>query len=161
MFGLFEKGLEPEISRLDAGHGDLCAVLHTASFAFPWPQSDLESLLLATTTVAHGAFGPKPTDMLGFVLSRRAADEAEILTIAVAPRQRGKGLAARLLRANSEALMALGAKSLFLEVEGDNKPARALYDRAGFKSVGERKSYYRKTDGTTSLAYIMRRPLGP
>ena len=159
MFGLFEKTFAPQIRRLGVEDAAACAALHASAFAFPWPQDDIEALLLERTTVADGAFGSKTDDLQGFSLCRLAADEAEILTIAVAPRKRRKGLAGRLLTASIARLATLGAKSLFLEVEAENAAARALYKRFGFTTVGERKSYYRKTDGTTALAYILRRTI--
>jgi ribosomal-protein-alanine N-acetyltransferase len=159
MFGLFQKSFGPLVSRLGMAHADDCATLHAASFSYPWPLADIEALLLAPTTYADGAFG-KAGELQGFILSRRAADEAEILTIAVKPRKRGLGIAGRLMRANMAQLQAAGAKTWFLEVEAQNTAALALYDRFGFEKVGERKSYYRKPDGDNALAFILRRPLG-
>lgn len=159
MFSLFAKSRSLEIRRLGVGDGADCASLHASAFTFAWPQSDIEALLLAASTVADGAFAG-PGALQGFVLSRLAADEAEILTIAVAPRRRGRGIGAKLLSANMARLAAAGAKSLFLEVEAENASARALYRRFGFTTVGERKAYYRKADGTAALAYILRRSIG-
>ncbi|WP_246725207.1 ribosomal protein S18-alanine N-acetyltransferase [Beijerinckia sp. L45] len=156
---MFAKTFAPQIRRLGVDDGAACAALHASAFAFPWPQGDIETLLLERTTVADGAFGSKTDDLQGFILCRLAADEAEILTIAVAPRKRRKGLAGRLMTASIARLSTLGAKSLFLEVEAENTAARALYKRFGFATVGERKSYYRKADGTPALAYILRRTI--
>lgn len=157
MFGLFEKTSAPDVRRINAAHGAACAAIHAACFAFAWPRDDLEALLIASSTVADGAFGSRGEDLQGFMLSRLAADEAEVLTLAVAPRHRGRGIAGRLLHANIARLTVLGARSLFLEVEANNHAAVALYRRSKFVTVGERKSYYRKADGTAALAYIMRR----
>ncbi len=159
MFGLFEKTFAPQIRRIGAEHGAECAALHAASFAYAWPQDDLESLLLASSTVGEGAFGTKSNDLQGFILSRLVADEGEVLAVAVAPRKRGRGIAGQLLRANIARLSLLGAKTLFLEVEAENQAGLALYRRFAFQVVGERKSYYRKADGSTALAYIMRRSI--
>ncbi len=158
MFGLFQKNPVPLVSRLGMAHADDCAALHAASFSFPWPLADIEALLLASSTYADGAFG-KAGELQGFILSRKAADEAEILTIAVKPRKRGLGIASRLMKANMAQLQAAGAKTWFLEVEAQNVGALALYKRFGFEQVGERKSYYRKADGDNALAYILRRSL--
>jgi ribosomal-protein-alanine N-acetyltransferase len=159
MFRLFEKSLGPAIRHFGVEQGEACAAIHAASFAYPWPQGDIEALLIAPTTVADGAFGARTDDMQGFILARAAADEAEILTIAVTPRRRGRGIAGRLLDANMAALATLGVKSLFLEVEAENHAARALYKRHGFETVGERKAYYRKADGGMAMAYILRKTL--
>ena len=158
MFGLFQKSFGPLVTRLGVRHAEDCAQLHAASFKFPWPQEDIEALLMANSIYAEGAFG-KAAELQGFILSRKAADEAEILTIAVKPRRRGRGIAAALMKANMAELQAAGAKSWFLEVEAQNVAALALYRRFGFEQVGERKSYYKKSDGDPALAYILRRSL--
>ena len=158
MFGLFQKSADPSIARIGAEHSEEAATLHAASFTFPWPQADLESLLTANTTYADGAFD-RAGELQGFILSRVAADEAEILTIAVKPRKRGLGIARKLMIANMEQLQMAGAKAWFLEVEAQNVAALALYKRFGFERVGERKSYYRTAGGEAALAYILRRSL--
>lgn len=159
MFGFFSRTATPDIRPLSADDSGACAGLHALSFAFPWPQTDIEVLLASPSTIGDGAFTAKSGEIEGFILARRAADEAEILTLAVHPRKRGQGLAGRLLRANIAALSAKGAKSLFLEVEAENTPALALYRRFAFETVGERKAYYRKADGGLALAFILRRSL--
>lgn len=157
LFGFFQRGAA-NLTRLDTTHAEDCAAVHAESFSYAWPAADLEALLLAPTTYADGAFG-KGGEMLGFILSRRAADEAEILTIAVRPRRRGQGIASGLMKANMAQLQAGGAKSWFLEVEAQNTAALALYARFGFEKVGERKSYYKKPDGDAALALVLRRSL--
>ena len=158
MFGLFEKDLGPAIGRLEADGAADCALLHASAFSRPWPEPDFEALLLARTTYATAACG-KGGELQGFILSRLAADEAEVLTIAVHPRRRGLGIAGKLMRANMDDLRAAGAKSWFLEVEAGNAPALALYERLGFRKVGERTSYYRTHAGAASHALILKRDL--
>ena len=97
--------------------------------------------------------------MRGFVLARLAADEAEILTIAVQPSARGRGVGRALLLANFRQAANAGARTLFLEVDEDNRAALALYKRLGFVRVGERVGYYRKKDGGRTTAVVMRRAL--
>lgn len=158
MFSLFRKAYEPSLARLGVEHSDDCAALHAACFAFPWPQTEFEALLLAPTAHGEGAFG-RANEMQGFILSRLAADEAEILTIAVAPRRRGAGVAARLMKANMNRVIVAGAKTWFLEVEAENTAALALYRKFGFEQVGERKAYYRTESGGNARALILRRSL--
>jgi ribosomal-protein-alanine N-acetyltransferase len=90
----------------------------------------------------------------GFVLARAAGGEAEILTLAVAPAARGRGLGRALLKAAIAQAEALGAAALFLEVGGDNPHALALYASLGFVQVGMRKGYYTGKD-----AQVLRLPL--
>lgn len=91
----------------------------------------------------------------GMVLARVAADEAEILTLAVLPAQRRQGIARALLTAAGERAAADGATALFLEVALRNEAAHALYVACGFAPVGRRRRYY--ADGDDAL--VMRRPL--
>ncbi len=133
------------------------AEIHAASFDRPWGLMEFERLLAEENIVSHAAAHAAGTD--GFVLSRLAADEAEILSIAVHPRRRSEGIAGRLLAAHREALLLNRIRTLFLEVEEGNAPAIALYQRQGFADVSRRDAYYRKADGSAATAIVMRRLL--
>jgi ribosomal-protein-alanine N-acetyltransferase len=78
----------------------------------------------------------------GFVLARVAADEAEVLSLAVMPEARRSGLGRALLAAAMARARELGAATIFLEVAAANAAARALYAAAGFLEVGTRPNYY-------------------
>ena len=73
-----------------------------------------------------------------------AADEGEILNLAVAPPGRRRGLGRALVRGVLDALTSRGARAIYLEVRESNAPARALYAAHGFREVGRRKQYYRR-----------------
>jgi ribosomal-protein-alanine N-acetyltransferase len=143
----------------EAGPADAAALasLHAAAFRRGWSEDEMERLLIDRAVVAHrAACGRK---VAGFVLSRRAAEEAEILSIAVARRRRGHGLARRLLDLHLRRLAGLGTRAVFLEVDEDNAPARRLYARAGFREVGRRQGYYAQENGRPSTAVVLRRDL--
>ena len=91
----------------------------------------------------------------GFVLARTAADEAEILMLAVTPEAARMGIGTRLVASAKRAAAAHGAVSIFLEVSANNVPAIRLYERSGFGIVGRRPAYYH--DG--SDAVVMRASL--
>jgi len=137
------------------------AEIHAASFERPWSLIEFERMLAERNIVAHVAAGSEaaagPAE--GFVLSRVAGDEAEVLSIAVQPRRRGDGVGGRLLDAHRAALAFNRARALFLEVEVGNLPAIALYRRQGFAEVARRDAYYRKADGSAATAIVMRRAL--
>ncbi len=121
-------------------HGPLLASLHRICFAQPWDAAAMADLLACPGTggvIASGRDGPA-----GLVLWRVAADEAEILTLAVLPPWRRAGLGRRLLAAAAAAVRAAGAATLFLEVACGNTAGQALYRAAGFREVGRRKGYY-------------------
>ncbi len=103
-----------------------------------------------------GAFGRIHPDG-GMVLARVAADEADILTIAVAPDVRRRGLGRALLLAAMAEAGRRGAKSMFLEVGVDNAAAAALYASCGFAQVGRRRGYY----ASGGDALVMRAALRP
>jgi ribosomal-protein-alanine N-acetyltransferase len=96
----------------------------------------------------------------GFALIRIAADEAELLTIAVDPKWRGKRLGHALLRAAFDDLLRSPARRMFLEVSEDNGAAIKLYSREGFATISSRKGYYPKPDGSQATALVMARDLG-
>lgn len=111
------------------------ALLHAASFDHPWDAAALGDLLAGPGVFAFAA----PS---GFVLARAAGGEAEILTLAVLPSARGKGLGRALMQAAAARAALLGAETLFLEVGTDNPAALALYNGLGLSRVGSRKGYY-------------------
>ena len=72
----------------------------------------------------------------------RAADEAEIVTLAVRPAFRRKGIAAMMLARFAEELGGRGTARIVLDVSESNLPARALDESAGFTITGRRRNYY-------------------
>ena len=134
------------------------AQLHGASFHRGWGEGEFETHAEPSATrwcIACG-IGRK---IIGFAVSRLAADEAEILSIAVAADHRGRGLSRNLLLTHLGHLAGRGVRTVFLEVEENNQPARRLYERAGFAVVGRRERYYREADGEQLNALLMRRDL--
>jgi ribosomal-protein-alanine N-acetyltransferase len=151
---LFARG-EPVLSPAGASDARALAALHGAAFHRGWGESDFEQMLLDRNIVADRAAAGR--NVVGFVVSRLVLDEAEILSITVAAHRRGKGLARQLLDLHLRRLAGLGARSVFLEVEEGNVPARRLYQRAGFRQVGRREGYYPAARGAAAL--ILRRDL--
>jgi ribosomal-protein-alanine N-acetyltransferase len=148
---------EPVLS--EAGPRDATAIagLHGASFNRGWSEDEIDRLLLDRNVLTHRAM--LGNRMIGFIMSRCAAGEAEILSVAVMSSQRGKGLAGRLLTLHMRRLAGLGVRVLFLEVDEGNTAARRLYRRAGFREAGRRAGYYQGAGGATSSALVLRRDL--
>jgi ribosomal-protein-alanine N-acetyltransferase len=131
--------------------------IHGASFHRGWGESEFESMLTERNTLVHRLRMGRKT--IGFSVSRMGADEAEILSIAVAESHRGRGLSSGLLLTHLGHLAGRGIRTVFLEVEENNQPARRLYQSAGFSVVGRRESYYRQDGGEALDALLMRRDL--
>ena len=136
---------------------DRLAELHAEAFERPWTADDFAGLWDAPGALVLG--DETPEGLAGFIMLRVAADEAEILTVAVRPTARRRGVGLALIEAAQAASAALGAEALWLEVASDNVAALALYDRAAFDEAGRRRGYYRLANGRSTDAIVMRRAL--
>lgn len=153
---LFSGG-EPALGEATARDAAAIARLHGASFRRGWSDGEVEQLLIASNVRAHRVMmGGK---LVGFILSRIAADESEILSVAIAQGVRGRGLAGKLLSLHLRTLAGLGVRTVFLEVGEDNMSACRLYVGAGFGEVGRREGYYPNTSGAPTAALVLRRDL--
>jgi [ribosomal protein S18]-alanine N-acetyltransferase len=130
------------------------AALHAASFGRGWGEDEVQRLLLDGAVVTHRA--TIRHTLVGFIMSRIAIDEAEILSVAIAPARRGRGLSRPLLDFHLRTLAGRAIRAVFLEVDDHNAPARRLYARAGFHEVARRQGYYE----TGATALVLRRDLG-
>jgi [ribosomal protein S18]-alanine N-acetyltransferase len=146
------------LKALGARDLDRAAQLHGAAFAAlgepAWTRQDVAELL-ASPGVA-GLLLEADGREVGLALCRVAADESELLTIAVSPAHRRLGAGRRLLTAVIDRVRSAGARALFLEVGADNPAARALYEAAGFEAIGTRGAYYRRGEGPPADAIAMR-----
>lgn len=85
----------------------------------------------------------------GFIVWRATLDEAELITIGVAPDARRTGIAAAMMGIMEAELKKSGVKSVFLEVAENNTPARRLYEQNGYVQIGVRPKYYDGIDAIT------------
>lgn len=134
---------------------DGLAALHARCFTTPrpWDAAAFASFLddpLAFILVEGDA---------GFILGRAVAGEAELLTLAVAPEARRRGLGRKLVARFLYQARLRGAGTAFLEVAADNAAAIALYARAGFAETGRRRGYYITPEGARVDALVMARAL--
>ena len=150
---LLSRG-EPTFAEARPADAAAIAAVHGASFQRGWGEDEVHRLLIEKNVVGHRAMSGRT--FVGFILSRLAADEAEILSVAIAPAWRGRGAARPLLILHLRRLAGLGVRSVFLEVGEQNAAAYRLYRRAGFREVARRQGYYE--GGATAL--VLRRDLG-
>jgi ribosomal-protein-alanine N-acetyltransferase len=124
---------------------DVLAAIHATAFsrADVWSR-DVFDLQLAMPNV----FGLVHRSG-GMIMARFAADEAEILTLAVTPAVRRGGIGTALLHGVTTQVAAMGVRSVFLEVSVENIAARQVYARAGFIQAGLRPNYY--SDNTDAM----------
>ena len=153
LFAAPAPAIEPAAARDAAA----LARLHGASFHRGWGEAEFAQMLRENNTLLHRLrIGSR---VVGFAVSRLAADEAEILSVAIETSQRGRGLSRDLLHTHLGHLAGRGIRTVFLEVEENNQPARKLYERAGFATVGRRERYYREAGSAELNALVMRRDL--
>lgn len=139
----------------DGDEGALHA-LHAACFEEPFAEASFRTLLASPGMWAVLARAGGDANPLGFAVARLAADEAEIITIGVAPAARRAGIGAALLADVMARAVAHGAAAIFLEVAEDNDAAIGLYLSAGFEKVGRRPGYYQRKTSSPVAALIMR-----
>ncbi|GAA1421360.1 mycothiol synthase [Agrococcus citreus] len=113
-----------------------------ARMAEPW--HDDANLVVIDGTGASDSGG---LDAFGWV--KPDGDIAELYVLGVSPARQGAGLGKRMLAAVFVRMRALGATTAHLYVEGDNAPALALYERAGFErwAIDVRWRHAPSTDG--------------
>jgi [ribosomal protein S18]-alanine N-acetyltransferase len=157
----FTRGA-PSLAEAVGRDAPAISALHGASFRRGWSEEEVETLIADRQVCTHVCTyravlrGPR---LAGFVMSRRADDEAEILSVAVASARRGRGLARALLDLHLRRLAGFGVRAVFLEVDEQNRPALRLYARAGFREVGRRPNYYSGAGGSAASALVLRRDL--
>lgn len=147
-----------------AGRVGALGALHARAFDRPgeraWSADELEALAASpgVRVLAAEADAP-PHAPCGFLVLRTVAGEAEVLTVAVDPAARRRGVGAALVEAAAGAAAAAGAGALFLEVAADNAAACALYARAGFARAGLRRGYYARPGAPPVDALVLSRAL--
>lgn len=137
------------------------AELHGLVFEDPWSAEGIRALLEDPGSTSLVAQGGTPPRMIGFIIGRIAADEAEILTLAVAPWARRLGIGRRMVEGLVRAVTRAEVTRLHLEVAADNAAARALYGGLGFEEVGRRKSYYVRKSSPAQDALLLARDIAP
>ena len=132
----------------------VAAAVHAGCFESAWNEAAMAEIL--TMPGSFGALALVGDQPVGLVIVLAVATEAEILTLAVLPKFRRRGMASRLLAWAIDRLSGSGSQRLLLEVAEDNVAARALYGKFGFAQVGHRPSYYRRLAGTAAAMVLAR-----
>jgi len=148
IFGISAAGLLSELQQLSFA-GQMEQVWTEEEFRLLLQGPGVEALVVC-----------EKDQPIGFILSRRAAGEAEILSICVLPQYRKRGVGQRLLEKFRTSLDPSDVTELFLEVREHNRAAIALYERNGFHVVGRRKKYYGAPGREKQDALVMKKTIG-
>ncbi len=129
--------------------------LHGRLFDPPWDPESISQLIEHPAAAAIVAQSRQPKAIVGFVIGQIAADEAEILSLGVAPEWQRRGVARHMIEGLVRAAQRSDVRRLYLEVAADNMPALRLYDGLGFIAAGRRKGYYRRPGGRPVDAIVL------
>lgn len=142
------------IEPAQARDAEALARIHALGFFRGWSREEFADFLAEAGCSTLVACDPR-RQIAGFILVRLIGDEAELLSIAVEPKWRGKRVGQALLRAALDDLLFSSARRMFLEVDERNSAALRLYRGHGFVEVGRRKGYYPRPDGSAATALVM------
>lgn len=149
----------PAVRLLAREDADALARLHAICFdpAERWSAQALAETIAQPTTI--GLSVEDEEEIAGFILVQRVAPDAEILTLAVRPSARRRGIAKTLLKRSLDLLGQRGVGRLMLDVAADNVGAVRFYERMGFLADGRRPNYYQREEGRQADAILMSRPV--
>jgi len=130
-------------------HAAVLSALHKEAFQEHWSTPAFQDLL--SMPAAFGFLAESKEMPVGFIMCQGSGEEAEIITIATKDEARRSGVGRSLLE------RALQKKTvMFLEVAEDNEAAKAFYLTCGFVKVGLRPKYYKRDNGHSVDAHVMR-----
>jgi len=151
---------EPLLRRMTRVDFGALARLHAECFPFDaWQITDFMELLGIPGASGHIAEADESHKIGGFILDLITAEDAEILTLGVAPVLRRQGIGRKLIEDLARRARQKGAQRLILEVAADNNAALGLYESSGFTRLGQRPGYYRRKNSNMD-AFILGRSLG-
>lgn len=121
------------------------AQIEQASFSTPWSaQGFAEALENQNACCLVAECKENGSGIVGYCVVYHAADEGEIVTIAVSSESRGRGIADAMFKKLKKELLCLGIETLYLDVRVSNTAARKLYEKQGFVEDDIRKRFYRE-----------------
>ncbi len=128
---------------------DSLSDLEKICFTVPWSRNLFENDI--SNPMAYYVLAVLNNKVIGYCGLYKVLDEADITNIAVHPDFRGNGLAQMLLDNIFEHCKLSRISKITLEVRESNKKAINLYNKKGFRVVGERKNYYSDNRETAIL----------
>jgi ribosomal-protein-alanine N-acetyltransferase len=150
---------------LQVTDADWICALHQEAFACNgWPAEAFTRLLALPAYFGIGALSPTAEEgelPVGILLAALVAGECEVITLAVAPRARHRGIGRALVEAALRRAEAADATVIHLEVSAANRPALSLYEALGFAPLGRRAGYYLGAGAGGEDAIRMARSLTP
>lgn len=143
-----QVGFEP----LTDGVLDAVLRIEQACYTHPWTRANFSDSLKSGYEAQMLVAG---TEVLGYFVAMQGVDEVHLLNITVAPAYQRQGWCRTMLDALALWSRNRSAQWLWLEVRISNLRAHAIYERYGFRRLGERKNYYPADGGQREHAVVM------
>ncbi|MCJ0765877.1 ribosomal protein S18-alanine N-acetyltransferase [Variovorax terrae] len=148
VFNTIEAQFEP----LTEARLDEVAAIEQTAYAHPWSRGNFADSLRSGYQAQLLTAGEQ---ILGYFVAMKGVDEVHLLNITVVPASQAQGWGRVMLDALSIWSRGQGAQWLWLEVRVSNQRALQIYERHGFRRVGERKNYYPAHGGQREDAVVM------
>jgi [ribosomal protein S18]-alanine N-acetyltransferase len=146
------KSVEAQFEPLIEERLDEVVKAERAAYDHPWTRGNfidsLRSGYQAQMLCAGGV-------LLGYFVAMKGVDEVHLLNLTVVPERQAQGWGRVMLDALALWARGQGAQWLWLEVRVSNVRAQRIYERHGYRRVGERKSYYPCAQGAREDAVVM------
>ena len=146
------KTLEAQFEPMTEARLDEVVAIEQIAYAHPWARHHFADSVAAGYQAQLLTAGE---NLLGYFVAMRGVDEVHLLNITVAPVHQGQGWARVMLDALACGRAAQGAQWLWLEVRISNYRAQQIYERYGYRRVGQRKNYYPAVQGKREDAIVM------
>ncbi|HEX2546400.1 MAG TPA: ribosomal protein S18-alanine N-acetyltransferase [Ramlibacter sp.] len=135
VFKTMEAGFEPMTeSRLEE-----VVAIERRAYGHPWTRGNFSDSLRSGYQAQLLCAGDT---IIGYFVAMLGVDEVHLLNITVDPMYQGQGWGRVMLDALALWSRSQGAQWLWLEVRTSNARAQQVYQRYGYRRVGERKNYY-------------------
>lgn len=148
VFKPFEAGFEP----LTEARVDCVVAIEQQAYAHPWTRGNFLDSIRSGYQAQMLLAG---SHVLGYFVAMKGVDEVHLLNLTVAPQSQGEGWGRVMLDALALWSRSQGAQWLWLEVRASNARAQQIYERHGYRRVGERKAYYPDDHGRREDAVVM------
>lgn len=157
---MMRQRLDDDVSLDPAGALEVAvlAAMHAECFEERWSPQAMGEVIGGPGVFAMIA-SARDSAPIGFAIARVIGEDSELLSIGVLPAARRRQVAKQMIGAVLRRAAEAGARRIFLEVAEDNFPAQSLYRFFGFRLVGRRPAYYRRSGGGTTAALTLRRVL--
>jgi ribosomal-protein-alanine N-acetyltransferase len=146
------KTLEAQFEPLTEARLPEVVAIESQAYEHPWTHGNFVDSLRSGYQAQMLCAGEV---LIGYFVAMKGVDEVHLLNITVVPEHQGQGWARVMLDALAIWARSQDAEWLWLEVRRSNTRAQHIYERHGFRRVGERKGYYPAAQGQREDAIVM------